>query len=47
MSFGLIAAIVVVGGFAIWGLRLAFSKTREKGTESSSHHESGSGFNGY
>lgn len=47
MSLGLIAAIIVVGGFGLWGVMLAVGKIREKGTESSSHHESQSGFNGY
>ena len=46
MPFGVIVAIIVVVGFAIWGVVLLLSKVREKPAEASSHYESDIGQSG-
>lgn len=46
MPFGLIVAIVVLVGFAVWGLVLLRSKIVEKPSEASSHYESRKGITG-
>lgn len=43
IPFGLIAGIILLAGFAIWGFFVFRSNRSERGSETSSHHESGIG----
>jgi hypothetical protein len=47
MPFGAVVALIVLAGFAVWGIFILRSNAKERSTEASSHSESQSGFNGY
>ena len=46
MPFGVIAGLIVLVGFAMWGIVLMRSKAKERATERSSHYESNIGQSG-
>jgi len=43
MPFGVIAGLILLVVFAVWGIVLMRSKIQERPTEASSHSESGAG----